>query len=127
MAETRGAQPPFAGLATSSSRRGPGPCAGAGGGHQSLAAGGGRGGAASAAPRRVQACWVALFAAGVDPFEVARLVGHTCVAFTYERYGHSLPEVDKAAGDKLAPSAASVLAVAIGTTGARGPSSHVQA
>ena len=27
--------------------------------------------------------------------------GHTSIAFTYDRYGHLLPEVDKQAGVKL--------------------------
>lgn len=45
---------------------------------------------------------VALLAAtGVDPSEVARRAGHASVAFTYDRYGHLLPEVDKQAGTKL--------------------------
>jgi integrase len=42
-----------------------------------------------------------LAAAGVDPSEIARRTGHTSVAFTYDRYGHLLPEVDKQAGVKL--------------------------
>ena len=40
-------------------------------------------------------------AAGVDPTEIARRAGHSSVAFTYDRYGHLLPEVDKQAGEKL--------------------------
>lgn len=39
--------------------------------------------------------------AGLDPSEIARRAGHTSVAFTYDRYGHLLPEVDKQAGVKL--------------------------
>jgi len=42
-----------------------------------------------------------LAAAGVDPSEIARRAGHASVAFTYDRYGHLLPEVDKQAGAKL--------------------------
>ena len=42
-----------------------------------------------------------LAAAGVDPSEIARRAGHSSVAFTYDRYGHLLPEVDKQAGAKL--------------------------
>jgi integrase len=42
-----------------------------------------------------------LAAAGVDPGEIARRAGHASVAFTYDRYGHLLPEVDKQAGAKL--------------------------
>ena len=42
-----------------------------------------------------------LAAAGVDPSEIARRTGHPSVAFTYDRYGHLLPEVDKQAGVKL--------------------------
>lgn len=38
-----------------------------------------------------------LAAAGVEPSEIARRAGHTSVSFTYDRYGHLLPEVDKAA------------------------------
>ncbi len=40
-------------------------------------------------------------AAGVDPSEISRRAGHSSVAFTYDRYGHLFPEVDKAAGAKL--------------------------
>jgi integrase len=39
--------------------------------------------------------------AGVDPSEIARRAGHSSVAFTYDRYGHLFPEVDKQAADKL--------------------------
>jgi len=42
-----------------------------------------------------------LAAAGVDPSEISRRAGHSSVAFTYDRYGHLFPEVDKAAGAKL--------------------------
>jgi integrase len=42
-----------------------------------------------------------LAAAGVDPSEIARRVGHSSVALTYDHYGHLLPEVDKAAATKL--------------------------
>jgi len=42
-----------------------------------------------------------LAAAGVDPSEISRRAGHSSVAFTYDRYGHLLPEVDRAAGAKL--------------------------
>jgi integrase len=42
-----------------------------------------------------------LAAAGVDPSEIARRAGHASVAFTYDRYGHLLPEVDKHAATKL--------------------------
>lgn len=42
-----------------------------------------------------------LAAAGVDPSEIARRAGHASVAFTYDRYGHLLPEMDKAAAAKL--------------------------
>lgn len=42
-----------------------------------------------------------LAAAGVDPSEIARRAGHASVAFTYDRYGHLLPEVDKQAAVKL--------------------------
>ena len=40
-------------------------------------------------------------AAGGDPSETSRRAGHTSVAFTYDRYGRLLPEVDRAAGAKL--------------------------
>ena len=39
-------------------------------------------------------------AAGVDPSEISRRAGHSSVAFTYDRYGHLFPEVDRA-GAKL--------------------------
>jgi integrase len=39
--------------------------------------------------------------AGVDPSEIARRAGHSSVAFTYDRYGHLFPEVDKQAAEKL--------------------------
>jgi integrase len=42
-----------------------------------------------------------LISAGVDPKEISRRVGHAAVAFTLDRYGHLLPEVDKQAGAKL--------------------------
>jgi integrase len=42
-----------------------------------------------------------LAAAGVDPSEIARRAGHASLAFTYDRYGHLLPEVDKQAATKL--------------------------
>jgi integrase len=42
-----------------------------------------------------------LAAAGVDPSEIARRAGHASVAFTYDHYGHLLPEVDKQAAAKL--------------------------
>jgi integrase len=42
-----------------------------------------------------------LAAAGVDPSEIARRAGHASVAFTYDHYGHLLPEVDKGAAAKL--------------------------
>ena len=42
-----------------------------------------------------------LAAAGVDPMEIARRAGHSSVAFTYDRYGRLLPEVDKQAASKL--------------------------
>ena len=42
-----------------------------------------------------------LAAAGVDPSEIARRAGHASVAFTYDRYGHLLPEVDKQAATKF--------------------------
>ena len=42
-----------------------------------------------------------LAAASVDPSEIARRAGHASVAFTYDRYGHLLPEVDKQAAQKL--------------------------
>jgi integrase len=42
-----------------------------------------------------------LAAAGVDPSEIARRAGHASAVFTYGRYGHLLPEVDKQAATKL--------------------------
>jgi hypothetical protein len=39
--------------------------------------------------------------AGVDPSEIARRAGHSSVAFTYERYGHLFPEIEKQAAQKL--------------------------
>ena len=39
-------------------------------------------------------------AAGEDPSEISRRAGHSSVAFTYDRYGHLFPEVDRA-GAKL--------------------------
>jgi len=39
--------------------------------------------------------------AGVDPSEIARRAGHSSVAFTYDRYGHLFPEIDKQAAEKL--------------------------
>jgi integrase len=61
--------------------------------------------AAGLAPRRphdLRHTGVAfLAAAGVDPSEIARRVGQTSVEFTYVRYGHLLPEVDKQAATKL--------------------------
>jgi integrase len=39
--------------------------------------------------------------AGVDPSEIARRAGHSSVAFTYDRYGHLFPEIDKQAAQKL--------------------------
>jgi integrase len=33
--------------------------------------------------------------------EIARRAGHSSVAFTYDRYGRLLPEVDKQAASKL--------------------------
>lgn len=42
-----------------------------------------------------------LISAGVDPKEISRRAGHASVAFTYDRYGHLLPEVDKQAATKL--------------------------
>lgn len=54
------------------------------------------GSSSSASTPRFEAHRVALLAlAGVDPSEIARRVGHASVAFTYDRYGHLLPEVDK--------------------------------
>jgi integrase len=42
-----------------------------------------------------------LAAAGVEPSEIARRAGHSSVAFTYDRYGHLFPEIDKQAAVKL--------------------------
>jgi integrase len=42
-----------------------------------------------------------LAAAGVDPSEIAKRTGHSSVSFTYDRYGHLFPEVDKQAATKL--------------------------
>jgi integrase len=42
-----------------------------------------------------------LAAAGVGVSEIARRAGHSSVAFTYDHYGHLLPEVDKAAATEL--------------------------
>ena len=39
--------------------------------------------------------------AGVDHSEIARRAGHSSVAFTYDRYGHLFPEIDKQAAQKL--------------------------
>jgi len=33
--------------------------------------------------------------------EIERLAGYASAAFTYDRYGHFFPEVDKQAADKL--------------------------
>jgi len=45
---------------------------------------------------------VALLAfAGVDPSEISRRAGHSSIAFTYDRYGHLFPEIDKQAAGKL--------------------------
>lgn len=53
-------------------------------------------------PHDLKHTGVALLAlAGVDPSEIARRAGHTSVAFTYDRYGHLFPEIDKQAADKL--------------------------
>jgi integrase len=40
-------------------------------------------------------------AGGVDPSEIARRAGHSSVSFTYDRYGHLFPEIDKQAAQKL--------------------------
>ena len=42
-----------------------------------------------------------LAAAGIAPMEIARRAGHSSVAFTYDRYGHLFPEIDKQAAGKL--------------------------
>jgi integrase len=53
-------------------------------------------------PHDLKHTGVALLAlAGVDPSEIARRAGHTSVAFTYDRYGHLFPEIDKQAAQKL--------------------------
>jgi integrase len=53
-------------------------------------------------PHDLKHTGVALLAlAGVDPSEISRRAGHSSVAFTYDRYGHLFPEIDKDAGDKL--------------------------
>jgi integrase len=62
----------------------------------------GASGSCSAPPHDLKHSGVAfLAAAGVDPSEIARRAGHASVAFTYDRYGHLLPEVDKQAATKL--------------------------
>lgn len=53
-------------------------------------------------PHDLKHTGVALLAlAGVDPSEIARRAGHSSVAFTYDRYGHLFPEIDKQAAEKL--------------------------
>ena len=53
-------------------------------------------------PHDLKHTGVALLAlAGVDPSEIARRAGHSSVAFTYDRYGHLFPEIDKQAAKKL--------------------------
>ena len=53
-------------------------------------------------PHDLKHTGVALLAlAGVDPSEIARRAGHSSVAFTYDRYGHLFPEIDKQAALKL--------------------------
>jgi len=53
-------------------------------------------------PHDLKHTGVALLAlAGVDPSEIARREGHNSVAFTYDRYGHLFPEIDKLAAAKL--------------------------
>ena len=62
------------------------------------------GSARAARARSFDRFWIALttgFSAGVDPKEISRRAGHASVAFTLDRYGHLLPEVDKQAGAKL--------------------------
>ena len=55
-----------------------------------------------AASPRPQAHWRrSARLAGVDPSEIARLAGHSSIAFTYDRYGHLFPEIDKQAAQKL--------------------------
>jgi integrase len=62
----------------------------------------GRAGLAPLRPHDLKHTGVAfLAAAGVDPSEIARRAGHASVAFTYDQYGHLLPEVDKQAAAKL--------------------------
>jgi len=61
-----------------------------------------RAGLAPLRPHDLKHSGVAFLAvAGVDPSEIARRAGHASVAFTYDRYGHLLPEVDKQAASKL--------------------------
>ena len=53
-------------------------------------------------PHNLRHSRVALLAlAGVDPSEIARRAGHSSVAFTYDRYGHLFPDIDKQAAEKL--------------------------
>jgi len=53
-------------------------------------------------PHDLKHTGVALLAlAGVDPSEISRRAGHSSVAFTYDRYGHLFPEIDKQAATKL--------------------------
>jgi integrase len=53
-------------------------------------------------PHDLKHTGVALLAlAGVDPSEISRRAGHSSVAFTYDRYGHLFPEIDKQAAQKL--------------------------
>jgi integrase len=53
-------------------------------------------------PHDLKHTGVALLAlGGVDPSEIARRAGHSSVAFTYDRYGHLFPEIDKQAAEKL--------------------------
>src|SRR5271155_3578606 len=53
-------------------------------------------------PHDLKHTGVALLAlAGVDPSEIARRAGHSSVAFTYDRYGHLFPEIDRQAALKL--------------------------
>lgn len=53
-------------------------------------------------PHDLKHTGVALLAlVGVDPSEISRRAGHSSVAFTYDRYGHLFPEVDKQAAEKL--------------------------
>jgi hypothetical protein len=39
--------------------------------------------------------------ADIDPSEMVRRTGHSSVSFTYDRYGHLFPEIDKQAAQKL--------------------------